>query len=80
MQVLVTYDKEADAGYIAFVRIKDGEAKRQEAVSFPGHGEVVLDFDDAGRLLGLEVIGARSLLRPEVIAAAVPAGRGHANW
>jgi uncharacterized protein YuzE len=33
-------------------------------------GEVVLDLDANGKLLGLEVVSARALLRPETIAEA----------
>ena len=36
----------------------------------PGQGEVILDYDGTGRLLGIEVLGADRVLRPEVLAAA----------
>jgi hypothetical protein len=37
----------------------------------PGRGDIVLDFDADGRLLGVEVIGATRLLRPAAVTAAV---------
>jgi uncharacterized protein YuzE len=39
-----------------------------------GGGEIILDFNDAGHLLGVEVLGASAVLSPDVIAAAVPPG------
>ncbi|HEX6348614.1 MAG TPA: DUF2283 domain-containing protein [Candidatus Dormibacteraeota bacterium] len=80
MQVLVTYDSEADAGYVALVRIAPGDAVRQQAVRVADRGELVLDFDTDGRLLGIEVLGATAIMRPEVIAAALPSGQGLDNW
>ena len=65
-----TYDKSADAAYIYLVdAIGDGESKRQAVVEAEGlRAMVVLDFDDEDRLLGIEIIGARSALRPETLA------------
>jgi uncharacterized protein YuzE len=60
-----TYDAEADAAYIPLTpEIADGTATRQEAYQLHD-GELVLDFDEGGHLLGVEIIGARNLLRPE---------------
>jgi len=39
-----------------------------------GAGEIVLDFDKKRRLLGVEVLGARSLLKPGTLARAKPIG------
>lgn len=68
----ITFDPEADAAYIP---IGDGpgpgEAVRQIAdISGPAGGEIILDFDAEGRLLGIELLGATLLLRPEVLQAA----------
>jgi uncharacterized protein YuzE len=65
----ITYDPEdGGAAYVYLVeRIRPGEARRQEVT---GDGRVVLDFDALGRLLGVEVLEANTLLRPETIAAA----------
>jgi uncharacterized protein YuzE len=37
-----------------------------------GRGDIVLDFDADGRLLGVEVIGAAELLHATVLDAADP--------
>jgi len=47
----IEYDKEVDALYI---RIQEKHVSRTEEVS----DGVNLDFDDEGRLIGLEVLGA----------------------
>lgn len=44
----------------------EGEAVEQEMIDRPD-GYVVLDFDQQGRLLGVEVIGARAQLRAETV-------------
>jgi uncharacterized protein YuzE len=66
-----TYDKSADAAYINIVEsIAPGEASRQASVEAEGlRAMVVLDFDADDRLLGIEIIGARRVLRPETLAA-----------
>ena len=43
---------------------------RQDVHEIEGVGEIVLDFDKKGRLLGVEVLGARSLLKPGTLARA----------
>ena len=63
-----TFDAEADAVYIELVpEIASGRAVRNEIVETAG-GTVVLDFDQAGILLGVEVIGATKLLDGEFLA------------
>lgn len=52
MQVAVTYDREADAAYISFVRIEPGQARSQKATALGWRGDIVLDFDADGLLLG----------------------------
>jgi uncharacterized protein YuzE len=64
----IKYDPEADAAYVYLIdHIEPGEAVRQEVVL---DGGVVLDLDSKGRLLGVEVVYARSLLRAETLDAA----------
>ena len=64
----VTYDPEADAAYAYLVdHIEPGEAVRQVIAH---DGDVVLDLDAKGRLLGVEVLGAKRLLRPETLLRA----------
>jgi uncharacterized protein YuzE len=68
----ISYDPEADAAYIRVVDpIENGEAVRQVTVpNGETSAEFILDFDSGGSLLGIEVLGARSGLRPETIAQA----------
>lgn len=69
----ITYDAEADAAYITVVdEIRLGEATQQvHSIATPGgRGEIVLDFDEDDRLLGIEILGARAVLAPAVLAAA----------
>jgi uncharacterized protein YuzE len=70
-RMLGTYDRAADAAYFTIApRIRKGRAVRQDVHEIEGVGEIVLDFDKKGRLLGVEVLGARSLLKPGTSARA----------
>lgn len=66
-----TYDEESDAVSLWLVdEIEAGASKRQSVVSATGlHETVVLDFDEDDRILGIEILGARRVLRPETLAA-----------
>ncbi|MGI5288627.1 DUF2283 domain-containing protein [Nonomuraea polychroma] len=68
----IEHDDENDVAYIYLVdEIGEGEAESQFLVEREGMpGELVLDFDAGGRLLGVEVLGASAILRPEVLALA----------
>jgi uncharacterized protein YuzE len=67
----VTYDSEANAAYIDIEEdIAEGSAVENVVIERPGRGDIVLDFDAAGHLLGVEVIGAMELLPNAVLAAA----------
>ncbi|AJW79005.1 DUF2283 domain-containing protein [Clavibacter michiganensis] len=69
----ITYDTAADAAYIQVVPdIKPGQSAEQiHSIATPGNrGEIVLDFDSDGRLLGVEVLQAGDVLSAEVLAAA----------
>lgn len=63
----VTYDTRNDLAYIAFCTIVHGEAVRQAHCG----PDIILDFDTAGHLLGVEVLSAERLLRAETLAGAV---------
>lgn len=55
-------DHAADAAYFPIEpRLANGSAAEQVVIDRP-HGTIVLDFDDAGHLLGVEVLGATELL------------------
>ena len=67
----ITYDKEADAAYIYVVdKIGKGEAKMTCSIDKKVSGMVNLDFDAAGRLLGIELIPGSRLLSKEVLSSA----------
>jgi uncharacterized protein YuzE len=73
----VTYDAAADAAYVSRVEtIGDGEAATQiHSITTPGdRGEVALDFDADGRLLGVEVLRASAVLPAAVLADAMRIG------
>jgi uncharacterized protein YuzE len=67
--MIITYDPEADAAYIYLVDIKAKGVKRTRAV--PEY-EIMLDFDADKRLVGIEVLSARSLLPKSVLDQARP--------
>ena len=63
----MSHDIGADAAYISLTEIRAGEAVRQVWMDNDvAQGSVVLDFDADGKLLGIELLGVTSLLRPEV--------------
>ena len=71
----ITYDAEADAAYIQMVdKIGPGESAAQvHSIATPGDkGEITIDFDSQGRVLGFEILWASAVLREEVLAQAVP--------
>ena len=62
----ITYDREADALYIAF---GDGPAtvgQPQGYVQEVGEG-IALDWDGEGRLLGIDILDASKKLPPEAL-------------
>ncbi len=63
----VTYDADADAAYLYAVEsIGFGEVARTVVCDIPlDRAAINLDFDSAGRLLGVEILGASRVLRPE---------------
>jgi len=72
----ITYDRENDTAYVYLVaHIADGAAVRQVVVDGIGaDADVILDVDAAGRLLGIEVIGARGALPAELLEQSSSAG------
>ena len=67
----VTYSKIDDAAYIYLVDIKAGVAARTEPCEIDGlKGEINLDFDKDGRLVGIEVLGASKVLPKSVLDGA----------
>ncbi|MEV1091394.1 DUF2283 domain-containing protein [Streptomyces microflavus] len=67
----IEYDHDNDVAYVSLVaHIADGAVGRQFTLETPGGADLNLDFDEAGRLLGFEVIGARAGLPEEVLRQA----------
>ena len=63
----IEYDKEADAAYI-YVEypIKKGEAKKTIELN----ENIIIDFDAKGKLLGMEILNASSILNKKVLLKA----------
>lgn len=64
------YDPAVDAAYVTLgAPIADGGVARTVPVDLPDgiSGELFLDFDEDGHLLGVEILGASALLRPELL-------------
>ncbi|RIJ56973.1 DUF2283 domain-containing protein [Clavibacter phaseoli] len=73
----VTYDPAADAAYVELAGpVGDGEAATTiHSIATPGaRGEVALDFDADGRLIGIEVLHASAVLPAAALAGAVRIG------
>ena len=68
----LTYDPEADAAYIYVAdRIAAGEVRQTHPCELEGvSGSINLDFDASGRLLGIEVLGAKTVLPAEALKKA----------
>ena len=67
----VIFDERIDAAYIQPAdEIGDGAVTKTYICDPSGIGGMInLDFNSAGVLIGIEVLGAKSKLPPEVIAA-----------
>jgi len=65
----ITFDPDSDAAYVHLQStIAAGAAVKTVSIDVEKVGMVNLDFDEEGRLLGVEVVGARALLPREVLA------------
>jgi uncharacterized protein YuzE len=65
----LTYDPEARAAYLYLTSRETIRAEHGRTV-WAEECEVILDLDAEGRILGIEILGADVLLRPETIALA----------
>jgi uncharacterized protein YuzE len=72
-RVRIEYDTAVDAAYIYLTEAELTPGRD----TIPAHGppgvegEVILDWKD-GKLVGIEVLGARALLRPDLLDQATP--------
>ena len=61
------YDKEVDAAYVYLVYpIKDGEAKKTIELN----ENIIIDFNDRGEMIGIEVLNASKLLSKKSLSEA----------
>ena len=75
VQVHATFDPEADAAYIYLMPPVPGSAAHSvPCVSENAAGDVILDFDKGGRLIGIEILGASKALPKEILAESVLPG------
>jgi uncharacterized protein YuzE len=73
MGIELTYDEDANAAYLELA-LKDDTARLRQVWASPEglSFDLVLDVDPDGRMLGIEIIGARGALSPEILETAVP--------
>lgn len=69
LPLMVTYDADANAAYIYLQPPGTRVAKMYPCDPVDVGGMINLDFDTDGRLVGVEVLGARAKLAPEFLAA-----------
>jgi len=70
MEMRIEYDKEADAAYIYFKDIKEGEIVQSISLN----DSVNIDLDADGRTLGIEIIDASKNLPVNAINSDVVIG------
>lgn len=66
----LTYDREADAAYIYLDAIPPGAAKKTIPWGQAPMREVFLDFNEEGRLVGIELLDASRLLTKGTLESA----------
>lgn len=67
MEMKVTFDKEANAVYIYFKEIAEGEVKNTISLN----ESVNINLDKEGKTLGIEILNATKNLPSEVINTAI---------
>ncbi len=61
------YDREVDAAYVYLVYpIKEGQARVQRCLN----ENIILDFDNKGKLLGVEILNASKVLNKKALLKA----------
>lgn len=65
----ITYDREANATYIAFCDIADGMVAHTVPVPYSKVVQtgIFLDFDAEGRFIGIEILGGKKTLPQELL-------------
>lgn len=70
LDVQVTVDREADAAYIFLTKDRVVVSRKQVFVPHDNGFDVIIDFDQNGRMIGIEIIGAEVGLDSEFLADA----------
>ena len=70
MEMKIEYDKDADAAYIYFKEIEEGEVVQTISLN----ESVNIDLDSEGRTLGIEILDASKNLPANAIKSAVVIG------
>ncbi len=70
MEMKIEYDKEADAAYIYFKEIANGEVVQTISLN----DSVNIDLDKEGKTLGIEILNASKNLPSNAIKSAVVIG------
>jgi uncharacterized protein YuzE len=67
--VTFSFDPEADAAYVGLRESRDrGDVARTRFCNIEMNDAAInIDFDDDGRLVGFEILGARQLLPPNLL-------------
>ena len=61
------YDKEVDAAYVYLVYpMEKGESKKTIELN----DNIIVDFNDKGQLIGIEILNASKLLNKQALASA----------
>ena len=77
---MLTYSQEADAAYV-YVAPSTGDGEVGYTVVCECTGvELNLDYSPGGRLLGIEILGARQTLAPHVLEGTRPGKRGDMRY
>lgn len=74
-ELKVTYDRQVDAAYIYFedpakAGAPGSAVKTYECDPIAVDGMINLDFDEEGRVIGIEILDARSKLPPYLLGTA----------
>jgi uncharacterized protein YuzE len=62
VELEATVDREADAAYVYLTADRSRPATKQVFVQHRGKYDIIIDFDETGKLLGVEIIGATAAL------------------
>jgi uncharacterized protein YuzE len=62
-EIQIDHDADADAAYLSLSPMSNGDARTNVVVERKGRGEIILDFDADGFLVGIEILGAQRLVR-----------------